>query len=78
MVNPNAKNPAPITSAAGASFGLTFATRAEYQKTLLFPQRNLLKKNTCVEKMNNSWMCSVTSALSNESQKTIRCGRYAP
>jgi hypothetical protein len=44
MVNPNARNPAPITSAAGASFGLTFATGAGYQKTLLFPQRYLIEE----------------------------------
>jgi len=44
MVNPNAKKPAPITNAAGASLGVMLDTAAEYQKTLLFPQHNLLRR----------------------------------
>src|SRR6266852_2937148 len=44
MVNPNAKKPAPITSAAGASLGPMLGTAAEYQKTLLFPQHNLIRR----------------------------------
>src|SRR2546428_4690997 len=45
MVNPNAKKPAPITSAAGASLGPMLGTAAEYQKTLLFPQHNLIRRS---------------------------------
>jgi hypothetical protein len=44
MVSPNAKKPVPITSAAGASLGLMLGTAAEYQKTLLFLQHNLIRR----------------------------------
>jgi len=55
MVSPNAKNPAPITSAAGASFGLTFATAAEYQKILFNKSRYLGGELTDVARFSAAW-----------------------
>src|SRR5262249_18562622 len=36
-----------------------------YQKTRLFPQRELMNKRACAEKTSNSWTCSATSAPSS-------------
>jgi hypothetical protein len=45
----------------------------QYQKTLLFPQRELMNKKACAEKTSNSWTCLATSAPSSAFRRNIRC-----
>jgi serine/threonine protein kinase len=47
-----------IDRAISAEVGQSFqelSQRTQYQKTLLFPQPNLIKKKTCVDKTGSSW-----------------------